>query len=480
VELKTAIISAAITHLVSVQRTFIEKDLQSLIKELDLLGNFSLMADFLFHPLIPSLLNTLPRDFAENKDLKIAWALSNLYLNQLDPHLIPAFLRAIDSDKKAFKNRSNLKVLLGFLNQFIDNKAQASPRRERGAAIVRHIVTLFKQHADAKRAPAQAKRGGATTTAASQKIDILFDRMAILTIYDQCDLSDSIDLTRDTPALQDALLDRFIPEDLSPAAGAAAAAASSSSSSAPNLRANLKEAIIKSPHPAALLHYLTTLQREGQLVPGKPGFELLQRIAMGDFKERRHTTCSHPAMTPAMRARWEASTSAVQVAGQSLTAVDSEDWEDLLFCGTGIFGSCLNCKESFEQNAGLLGICLDGKIRMATVKNANGVIIARCIMSLTVDQAGKTCLFKESIYPGRYVIPSTDDARQVASALDTLVQHKAAAMGAPLYTYSASAYSGVELSTPPNITGFDYSDVNPGRAEPSFQFFRVQSLYQPS
>ena len=116
---------------------------------------------------------------------------------------------------------------------------------------------------------------------------------------------------------------------------------------------------------------------------------------------------------------------------------------------------------------------------MATVKNASGVIIARCIMRLTVDQAGKTCLFKESIYPGRYVIPSTDDARQVASALDTLVQHKAAAMGAPLYTYSASAYSGVELSTPPNITGFDYSDVNPGKASASFTFSSVHRLYPP-
>jgi hypothetical protein len=310
--------------------------------------------------------------------------------------------------------------------------------------------------------------------------------MAILTIYDQCDLSDSIDLIRDTPALQDALLDRFIPEDLSPAAGAAAAAASSSSSSAPDLRANLKEAIIESPHPAALLHYLTTLQSNGQLEPGEPGFELLQRIAMGDFKERRHTTCSHPAeaMTPAMRAGWERSTSAVEVAGQSLRAEDSEDWKDLLFCGTSISGSCLNCKGDFQQNAGLLGICLDGKIRMATVKNASGVIIARCIMRLTFDQAENTCLFKENIYPKRYKRPSDADAyaQKVASALDTLVQHKAEAMGVDLYTYESdagTASSGVELSTPPNIAGFDYSDVNSGSAIASFKFPRVHRLYSP-
>jgi hypothetical protein len=105
-------------------------------------------------------------------------------------------------------------------------------------------------------------------------------------------------------------------------------------------------------------------------------------------------------------------------------------------------------------------------------------------MRLTVDQAGNTCLFKENIYPARYERPSEADAyaRQVASALNTLVRGKAAAMGVALYTYAsdaAAATSGVELSTPPTIAGFDYSDVNPGGAIASFQFPRVHRLYPP-
>jgi hypothetical protein len=433
---------------------FNAKTFNKLLQELERYFQNRMIADILFDPSVHPCLTDLPE--TSNKDLIIVFAISKAYLSQLDPDLTTPFHSLIKSNQKKFKDSKNFNAMHRFLNLFQVHPSDTSEKKDYIKAIVRDVISKGKE---------------------------CIERMEVLSLRQELDPVSPVDLRQTSEALRDEVFISLIPGNLGQSS-AAAAAASSSSSSSPDLRAKLKEAIIASPHPAALIHYLTTLQREGQLEPGKPGFELLQRIAMGNFQERRHTTCSHPAMTEAMRAQWEASAPDVQVAGQSLTAVDSEDWEDLLFCGTGISGSCLNCKGSFQQNAGLLGICLDGKIRMGTVKNANGVIIARCIMRLTTDQAGNTCLFKESIYPAKFRNPAREDAYefQIAQALDTLVQRKADAMGVALYTYAsdaAAATSGVELSTPPNIAGFDYSDVNPGKASASFTFSSVHRLYSP-
>lgn len=83
---------------------------------------------------------------------------------------------------------------------------------------------------------------------------------------------------------------------------------------------------------------------------------------------------------------------------EKLEAKDSDDWEDLLLCGTEV-GSCQSIYASTHYNRCLLNYILDGKNRIVVLKDSKGIIHARAILRLLWDQTSqRPVLFRERLY----------------------------------------------------------------------------------
>lgn len=110
------------------------------------------------------------------------------------------------------------------------------------------------------------------------------------------------------------------------------------------------------------------------------------------------------------------------------TVVDTDDWEDLLLCGTEVLGSCQHIDRDPYFNKCLLGYVTDGKIRMIAVKDATGKIVARRILRLLVDSENKPVLYQERLYSNLGV------PEEAIRALDAMTIQKAKAMEITLVT----------------------------------------------
>lgn len=106
------------------------------------------------------------------------------------------------------------------------------------------------------------------------------------------------------------------------------------------------------------------------------------------------------------------------------TIVDTDYWEDLFLCGTEVAGSCQHIDRDASLNKCLPGYLMDGKIRMAAVKDENGKVIARRILRLLIDKKNDIpVLYQERLYANLGV------PVEALKALDTMILRRAKKLG---------------------------------------------------
>lgn len=109
------------------------------------------------------------------------------------------------------------------------------------------------------------------------------------------------------------------------------------------------------------------------------------------------------------------------------SAVDTDNPEDMLLCGTEVVGSCQATDGSAGFNKCLLSYLLDGKNRMIAIKDENGKIMARSIFRLLWDEKEKTpVLFLERIYT------AVGAPTNITIGLEKMALRRSEALGIPL------------------------------------------------
>ena len=84
---------------------------------------------------------------------------------------------------------------------------------------------------------------------------------------------------------------------------------------------------------------------------------------------------------------------------KNLTISISDNYRDLLMCGTDVQGSCQSINGNPDVNKCLLAYLMDGKNRLIAIKDASGKITARAIIRLLIDKENEPVLMLEGIYP---------------------------------------------------------------------------------
>jgi hypothetical protein len=133
-----------------------------------------------------------------------------------------------------------------------------------------------------------------------------------------------------------------------------------------------------------------------------------------------------------------------------LKIVDSDDWQDLFFCGTEVAGSCQRVDGEPSLNKCLMGYVLDGKVRILKIAGPDGTIIARSIFKIVLDKRNSPALFFERVYPGSHA--------EQGVALKEFAKARASAIGLPLYEDGG----GEELHSAGNAAPYEYEDAGVG------------------
>ena len=77
----------------------------------------------------------------------------------------------------------------------------------------------------------------------------------------------------------------------------------------------------------------------------------------------------------------------------------SDDPVDLFLLGTEVEGSCQNVRYEGDLNACLMGYVMDGKNKVAEIKNKQGKILARCIVRLLIENGtNDVVMLREKMY----------------------------------------------------------------------------------
>lgn len=119
---------------------------------------------------------------------------------------------------------------------------------------------------------------------------------------------------------------------------------------------------------------------------------------------------------------------------KNYTVHDTDDWQDMLLCGTEVAGSCLRISGTVSYTKTLAAYLADGKIRAIVVKDSTGKIVARRIMRLLWDDVSKTpVLFQERLYQ------NPDIPAQAIKAIDWMFKRRATRFQIPLVCSNASA-----------------------------------------
>lgn len=142
------------------------------------------------------------------------------------------------------------------------------------------------------------------------------------------------------------------------------------------------------------------------------------------------------------------------------TVVDTDDWEDMLLCGTDVLGSCQNINGE-GLNKCLLSYILDGKNRLIAVKDESGKILARSIFRILWDKKEKMpVLFMERTY-------SSAGATSAVGVLEKMALKRSEVLGIPL------AFSGKPYRNPLISLGskapFEYVDSGKGETNGQYE-----------
>lgn len=141
---------------------------------------------------------------------------------------------------------------------------------------------------------------------------------------------------------------------------------------------------------------------------------------------------------------------------------ETDDWEDLLLMGTEVVGSCQSINGDPRYSKCLLNYLVDGKNRIAILKDSEGRIRARMVLRLLSDSVTKQpVLFREKIYKTEGI------SNYALKALFDLINFKARILGIPLvrskedrepellskrYPHDTESLNG--------ITRYEYVDAN--------------------
>ena len=139
-----------------------------------------------------------------------------------------------------------------------------------------------------------------------------------------------------------------------------------------------------------------------------------------------------------------------------LTIVDTDEWDDLLLCGTGLPTSCLTINSDVKAHF-LLGYVLDPKYRMVAIKNKSGEIVARAMIRLMWDETSKKpVLFVEDTY--RRV--GIDD--KAVREMQNLILKRAQALGVSVMVANDQIHPSSKLASYGNAAGVELVDAGPG------------------
>lgn len=166
----------------------------------------------------------------------------------------------------------------------------------------------------------------------------------------------------------------------------------------------------------------------------------------------------------------------VKESNQNYRLLITDNYYDLLLCGTEVEGSCQRVDGVASLNKGLLGYLTHGQDRLLLIKDSDGKICGRAILRLAWDaKEQKPVLFLASIYPAN--ITSEWEKAMVQMACE-----HAETLGLPLLSQQV----GKGERYPNNIKGlggpaaFEYIDEKGGiAAHAIYTVNRVHYLHKP-
>jgi hypothetical protein len=128
--------------------------------------------------------------------------------------------------------------------------------------------------------------------------------------------------------------------------------------------------------------------------------------------------------------------------------IDTDEPNRLLLCGTDFLGSCQGVNEDPYLNRGLLGYLMNGQTRLLAVVNRKGLIVARCMIRLLMDEQKNPVLFMEKLYGNTRYRGSIED----------LARAKARAMNLPLMIAAPQGVAYIPLRSDGGLAPYEYSD----------------------
>lgn len=131
------------------------------------------------------------------------------------------------------------------------------------------------------------------------------------------------------------------------------------------------------------------------------------------------------------------------------TAANTDDYADLLLCGS-VPGSCQRVDGDPDKNKALLSYLLDGKTRLFQIKDDKGVMVARTIVRILLDEKDEPVLFQEGIYAQHKLDPT------LITALNDFVKEEARRLG--LAHFESSLNFKAKLQSKGTISPWEYVD----------------------
>lgn len=162
-------------------------------------------------------------------------------------------------------------------------------------------------------------------------------------------------------------------------------------------------------YPNAWKVYQIRLERTGDKELQHAFQRFIIGVLSGSFKQDRYSTdkSSHIAQIalkyPKIWLEWQKDNpeERIEIAGKPYQIINTDNWEDLLLCGTDMEGSCQHVAGNPEFNKCLLGYTNDGKNRMIAIKDpTTNKIVARTIAKmLWSEKEQRPVLYLEVVYP---------------------------------------------------------------------------------
>lgn len=208
--------------------------------------------------------------------------------------------------------------------------------------------------------------------------------------------------------------------------------------------------------PAALIVFISQHALKPHLRAPLEAF--IKSLSQEYFEELRHVNNSYKELlSKEQLTEWEKGAMFEYIVAQEVgelktLVIDTENYQDLLLCGTEVSSSCLRVDGDPHFNQCLFGYLLDGKIRMIAIKETiDGPIKNRSMLKIMKNFEGKPVLFLEKSYP--IMIRQYDELIQACAKM------RADALGLELYVTSVHEYIGSTLMSDKKNPGvFEYED----------------------